>query len=203
MKLSELVKYIPEIDNLDEPTKELVEKILLATEEIESEVNSKRISFGVKSRAEKGLFHGGVAPLGYTRSGNSLVVEQEGANVVRIIFHLYLKGYGYHKIAKILDEEEYLTPSEHQNVELKKKSYWSANSVMRILKNPIYIGKLVCGRYSKDKSEEIVVENSVEPIISTEDFYQVQKVMESKKKTILRRTVKEKSGHKNGQKTLY
>ena len=65
---------------------------------------------------------------------------------------------------------------------------WSANSVLRILKNPVYIGVLTQGkettpsykvrkRIIKPEDEWTVIPDSHEPIIRREDFESVQKVL--------------------------
>ena len=65
---------------------------------------------------------------------------------------------------------------------------WSANSVLRILKNPVYIGVLTQGkettpsykvrkRIIKPEDEWAVIPDSHEPIVRREDFETVQKVL--------------------------
>lgn len=68
------------------------------------------------------------------------------------------------------------------------KALWSAGTVIRVLKNPIYTGVLIQGkettpsykvhkRVTKDESEWSVIEDSHEAIISKIDFDSVQKVL--------------------------
>ena len=71
---------------------------------------------------------------------------------------------------------------------VKEESTWSAGMVLRILKNPVYIGVLEQGRVTtpsykvkrlvrKPREEWAVVENCHEPIIDRYDFESVQKVL--------------------------
>ena len=71
---------------------------------------------------------------------------------------------------------------------LKEESVWDAVMVLRILKNPVYIGVLEQGRVTtpsyrvkrlvvKPREEWAVVENCHEPIIDRYDFESVQKVL--------------------------
>ena len=71
---------------------------------------------------------------------------------------------------------------------LKEESVWDAGMVLRILKNPVYIGVLEQGRVTipsyrvkrlvvKPREEWAVVENCHEPVIDRYDFESVQKVL--------------------------
>ncbi len=73
-------------------------------------------------------------------------------------------------------------------------------TINRMLRNPIYIGTLTQGRettlsykdrrrISVDEDDWIVVEDNHEPIISKKDFYEVQRLLDSK-----RRNKKKKKG---------
>ena len=51
--------------------------------------------------------------LGYDRVGDTYVINEEQAETVRMIYDLYLQGYGSMKIAKILTERK------------KENSFWT------------------------------------------------------------------------------
>lgn len=70
---------------------------------------------------------------------------------------------------------------------------WGHTTINRILRNPIYIGTLTQGkettrsykdrrRIAVDEEDWIVVENNHEPIISEKDFYEVQRLLDSKRR---------------------
>ena len=74
------------------------------------------------------------------------------------------------------------------------KARWSATAILRILKNPVYIGTLIQGREGtpnhkvpkkkiKPREEWFVVRNCHEPIISIETFYNVQRSLEMDTRT--------------------
>ncbi|MFA5576732.1 MAG: recombinase family protein [Tissierellaceae bacterium] len=164
--------------------------------------NNIRSVFKVKMK--KGQFLGSFPPYGYMKDPRDryrLIIDEETANNIKKIYSLYLKGYGTHSIAKILTEEGIEKPSiymkrKYKNFSLpnvSEYSLWGHTTINRILRNPIYIGNLVQGkettvsyknktRVAKDKSEWIVVENSHDAIISKKDFYEVQRLLDSKRR---------------------
>ena len=82
---------------------------------------------------------GSMAPYGYRtfklpgEKGNSLTIEPEEAKVVRMIFDLYgQQGLGYNAIAYRLND---------LNIPARK-GQWSQTSVVNILNNEVYLGKI-------------------------------------------------------------
>jgi len=104
---------------------------------------SKRImNRGRMASVKQGNYIASVRPFGYNKiiagSGkdkfHTLEIKQEEADVVKMIFDLYVnKGYGFAKIAKILDSG---------SVKPLKSDNWSPYSINSILSNPVYIGKI-------------------------------------------------------------
>ncbi len=129
-----------------------------------------------------------------------LVVDEETACIVKEIFALFLDGNGYRKIAGALNGKKYVTPSrsicerytdEGKTFRNRVSDVWTSTHVSRILKNDIYIGTLRLGKTKKlgiktrsiktGKDEHYVFENRHEAIISKEDFYAVQEMIEKHK----------------------
>ena len=76
-------------------------------------INTREI---LKNKKENGLYATAWMPYGYIKDPKDkyhLVIEDEGAVVVRRIFDDYLKGIGAEKIATALNEERILPPYEH------------------------------------------------------------------------------------------
>lgn len=117
-----------------------------------------KIKSVLKNNAEKGRAPSGVIrPFGYTSDANKmLVIEGEEAKIVVEIYNFCLNGYGSGKIAKVLNEKGVHTKthrlilqnklgqiegssfSKSSNNPFKK---WAPNTVLSILKNPLYKGK--------------------------------------------------------------
>ena len=127
---------------------------------------------------------------------NTVCIDKEGAEVVRIIFELYTSGYGYKKIAKYLTEHHYPTGKALIKKQLEGKDsdsskivpnpVWSHMSVAKIISNDFYIGTLrqkvwtrsgINKKYIRvDKKEQYVFENHHEPIISKEVFEKAKEI---------------------------
>ena len=96
----------------------------------------RRMNAGMKAAKREGKFIGSHAPYGYERyklegRGWSLRPIPAEAEVVRMIFDLYLSGLGYCKIEKRLNELQIPAP---------KGDKWSAGTIPGILRNAHYIG---------------------------------------------------------------
>lgn len=146
----------------------------------ESASMSKRIKFGKRVSAEKGRVPN--LCYGYIKTkGNyyNLTINEEEAEVVRKIFDLYVnKGYGTHRIAKVLND---------RGLTSLRGVPWSTTAVSRLLKNKIYAGYVVNGkteiknfiertRNVKDQSEWIEVEKPDLRIVPLELWEKAQNI---------------------------
>ena len=128
---------------------------------------------------------------------NKLVVDEFAADIVRDMLQWKLEGVSPQDIANTLNRLGVLSPMEYKrSLEMKfttpfktnPKAVWSAATVIRILKNPVYTGVLIQGkattpsykvhkRVTKAESEWCVIENNHEAIVSQMLFDNVQKVL--------------------------
>ncbi len=145
---------------------------------------SRKIRSSLRFKIERGEYLGN-APYGYKKSAierNRLVIEEEQAQVVRLIYSLYLSGFGYSSIAGRLNERGIPSPSEKK---------WNRISVRRILISRVYIGDTVQGISEKvsfkskktrrlPEDEWVVTEGTHEGIVSDEEFEQVQRLRQSR-----------------------
>lgn len=114
--------------------------------------------------------------------------------IVKKIFKDFLAGKSIGEIMNELINEKVPTPSQYRGVKNTQKiitGAWNATTIRRILKSEIYIGNIIQNRKQKisykvkkqistDKSDWIKVENVHEPIISLEDFEQVQQIFKKR-----------------------
>ena len=120
--------------------------ILAAFAQLERSQIKERLQMGKRGRAKKGLWHGGIqVPIGYDYV-EGMLVKNDDAPQVKMIFDMYLKGTGIRDIARYMSEH-------HTN----KYSSWNCLVTIRnILQNPIYIGKI--NEY--DGQHEAIIDNS-------------------------------------------
>lgn len=142
---------------------------------------SQEVRRGMKKNAEKGV-HQSTVPYGYDQIGkNEYKINEKEADVVRYIFDTFQSKNGVQSsIVKYLN---------NSNIKTKKGNKWELKTVKYILENPFYVGKIRWnvsdrsnnGNKMRDESEWIISEGSHEPIISQEQFDDVQRIIKGKK----------------------
>ncbi|MCL2217490.1 MAG: recombinase family protein [Defluviitaleaceae bacterium] len=160
---------------------EFVLTIFGALAQEESANTSKRVKFGKQRNAEKGRVPNLV--FGYDKTKGdffNLTINKNEAIVVQRIFTMYVnEGYGAAKISQVLNSE---------GIRTKRGAAWSQNAIARILKNELYIGKVINGkeeitdfltgvRRDKDESEWKIVDRPDLAIISLELHAQAQETL--------------------------
>lgn len=169
---------------------------------------SRKVKSAFKVKFAEGAYYGAYAPLGYRKDPENkgkLLIDEETRWIVEKIFQLASQGCGGAKIAKQLISEEVPTPSwiNFQKYgtfahifadEPESKRYaWTIAQVKTILKNEVYIGNSVHYKQStvsfkskkkvrKPESEWFRVEDTHEPIIEKEVFYQVQEQIKARRR---------------------
>lgn len=199
------VRFIAVNDNYDSlGDKKASDDLIIPFKNLINEAYCRDISVKIRSQLEikrkNGQFLGSFAAFGYLKdeqNKNKLVVDQYAADIVRDIFKWKLEGVSPQDIADALNKLGVLSPMEYKrslgmkfttSFKTNSKALWSAGTVIRVLKNPIYTGVLIQGkettpsykvhkRVTKDESEWTIIEDSHEAIISKIDFDSVQKVL--------------------------
>ena len=172
----------------DRPEGIMMESLLEAMAEYYSRNLALEVEKGKRENALKGLHIGGVPPLGYDVDPQTkrLIINPYEAEAVKLIFSMYLDGLSYGEIVKKLNHSGYKT---------KQGGEFVTNSLHNVLRNPKYMGLYTYSRSEpKDvdnkrnghryKADEdiIKVEGGCPAIVSRDDFEQVQKRMESRKR---------------------
>ena len=151
----------------------------------ESHTKSEIMNSSIEMRFKRGIF---LTPelLGYDKDEDgNLVVNEEEAKTVRLIFFSYLYGYSAQMIADALTALERLTK--------RGNMFWSSGSVLQILQNERYCGDVLARKtftpnYLNHKSKKNKHERNQyrqrmhhEAIITREDFFAVQKLIRNAK----------------------
>lgn len=85
--------------------------ILSSFNQMESENIQMRTQMGRKAKASKGGYAGGKPPIGYKVVNGELVIDEEGAKIVRLVFALRKQGMTLMGIADKLNNDGYKTKS--------------------------------------------------------------------------------------------
>ena len=151
----------------------------------ESHTKSEIMNASVEMRFKRGIF---LTPklLGYDHDDNgNLVINEEEAKTVRLIFFSYLFGYTTQQIADALTDLDRLTK--------RGSDVWSAGSVLQILSNERYCGDVLARKtftpnYLNHKSKrnnhdrnQYRQKDHHEAIITRDDFFAVQKLIRNAK----------------------
>lgn len=168
---------------------EMLLTVLAAFAQEESRSISANITWGVRKRFEEGQERWANV-FGYRKdfdTGETYIIVEEEAKVVRLIFDLYEKGLSTSKIGKELQKRGILTPAG--------KVVWEGALVRSILVNDKYCGDLILQKYvTKDHLTHAFVKNDGEEapmyyikdhhkaIVSREQFNRVQRILEYRNK---------------------
>ena len=167
---------------------------------------SKKTKAALNVRKKKGDYVAGSVPFGYKRDETNkyqLVIDEEAANIVKMIFELARENKGTFEISNYLNERNIKTSLQykkelgykccHNNVNVNEidKLKWSPTAVATILRNEAYLGNTIQNKYSHisykihkcQKNEEnkwTKVENTHEALVSKEDFNYINERLFSK-----------------------
>jgi len=167
---------------------ELLLSILSAVYQQEVENTSANVKKGLRMKMQRGELVGFQGCLGYDYDPEtkSISLNEEEAEIVRLIFRLYLKGHGCNMIGRELMKRGYKTK--------RGNPHWSDTTVLGILKNEKYKGDVRMGktftvnpinkRRLKNLGEEdqIYIHDHHPAIITPEEFERVQQICEARSK---------------------
>ncbi|MCD8337848.1 MAG: recombinase family protein [Lachnospiraceae bacterium] len=161
---------------------------------------SIKIRSQLDTKRKNGLFIGSFTAYGYRKdekNKNHLVVDEYAAGIVRSIFQMKKEGTSQQRIADRLNQMGVLPPTEYKQscglnynngFRVGENPVWCAATVTRILRNEVYTGMVVQGKYRKvnykvHKMQKIREEDWIrvpdmhESIIPQETFDCVQELL--------------------------
>ena len=198
------VRYISLLDGIDtgvDSTANDITPFRAILNDMYAKDISKKIKSVKREKQRRGLFIGGKPAYGYKMhptEKNKIVIDQEAAFVVRRIFALALSGMSCRKIADVLNGEGVPAPAAYARLPAVRDGRctgrWSGERISDMLQNQTYIGNMVQGRTVKIsyKSRKclkqppenwVVVEGTHEPLVDTETFRTVGRLLDSRRHT--------------------
>lgn len=200
------VRFISIVDRYDSAEANCSRELLLISlknlmHEMYAKDISKKVGSTFRMKQEKGMFYrSATVPYGYkmNESGTNYIICEQTAPIVREIFKQCSQGISNYAISRWLYDNHVYTSQQYiwsGNVYKKPEEelkIWHCSTIKRILKNPVYIGRVV--RHKSEQSffvgkkaspvpehEQIVIENNHEPIIEKPMFEIVQKILSQTK----------------------
>ena len=139
--------------------------------------NADNMRWTMRKKFEEGQIIIGSGIYGYRLKEGNLMIEESEADIVRLIFYLYLNGMGKQGIANML--------TRRGAVNYHGNTRWAAVTVANMLKNEKYCGDMLLQKtvviggkthQNNGHADQYYVENSHEGIISREDFERAQEI---------------------------
>jgi len=163
---------------------------------------SAKIRAVKRSSFQAGKYIGCYAPYGYLKSPEDkhvLIIDPATAPIVKRIFDLRCQGFGYRKIAAVLNSDKIPTPRDYYYLQAGSTNprgetpYWSDMTVKAILRNEVYLGHTVQNKtgnvsykvhkqVGKPEAEWIRVEGTHEPLVSMEVWELVRTIEQSQRR---------------------
>lgn len=121
----------------------LMLNVLLSFAQFEREITGERIRDKIAASKKKGMWMGGVPPMGYDVVGRQLVVNDTDAATIRRVFSLYLEEKTVPALLERLEREDIRTAARYS---AKGNHYgnrpFTRGHLYKLLANPIYIGRV-------------------------------------------------------------
>ncbi|MDU6791334.1 MAG: recombinase family protein, partial [Anaerococcus sp.] len=146
---------------------------------------------GRKQKAREGKWNGGFAPIGYKLQDGELIINEDEAKAIKMIFDLYTNSdMGANGVAKYLASLDIRKPIRQNG----KSLYFSASLIRQILDNSVYNGKItygrrktkkdkITGKISQEKADNYIISKGIhEAIIDDELWELTQKKRKSQAK---------------------
>lgn len=171
--------------NTFDPKSEMVLSFMATLAQEESHTKSEIMNASIEMRFRRGIFLTPIL-LGYDHDEDgNLVINEEEAKIVNLIFMMYLNGCTCQEIADTLTELGCMTK--------KGNTVWSPGSILQILQNERHCGDVLAHKtytpnYLNHKSKKNMQNrpqyrkrNHHEAIISRDDFIAVQRLISNAK----------------------
>ncbi|MDY3929501.1 MAG: recombinase family protein [Clostridia bacterium] len=200
------IRFVSVVDNADTANKgnKKSRQINGLVNEWYLEDMSDNIKSVLTNRRQNGFHIGAFALYGYKKDPDlkgHLIIDEEAAAVVREIFTLFAQGMGKTAIARLLNDRGIPNPTEYKRLhgmrykqpQSKNGTLWKYFAISDMLKNEMYIGNMVQGKYGsisyktkqnkpRPKSEWYIAKGTHEPIIDRELWDRVQKMISERAK---------------------
>ena len=156
--------------DLSVPENKMMLAFYLAAPEVENDRRALNVIHGMRRARKEGRYMG-LAPVGYTNktdeAGRKLICPKEPqANILRWAFNKISEG--------VYNTEQIFKMAKEKGFTCTKGLFWFA------IRNPLYCGKIFIPKYKDEESR--FVKGLHEPIISEALYYQVQDVLDGRKR---------------------
>jgi len=136
--------------------------VLLSFAQFEREVTSERIRDKIAASKKKGMWMGGYPPLGYDIQNRRIVPNPAEAESVRLIFERYTELRSIVKLGQDLKTRGIEGKSwKTQKGRIHEAGHLTNGGLQRLLRNPIYIGKIRHGEIIHEGDHEAILDEAL------------------------------------------
>lgn len=142
-------------ENIDTstPVGRLIRNVLIDFAQFEREVIAEQIRDNLVVNAKRGRWNGGKPPYGYEFKDKQLIPLPTEVDIVKYIFQRFKEGAGANVVRNELFDMGITPPN--------KQKFWRKNTILEIIRNPVYIGQLrYAGKVYTGQHEAIIDENT-------------------------------------------
>ncbi len=160
--------------DLSIPENKMMLAFYLAAPEVENDRRALNVIHGMRRARKEGRYMG-LAPIGYANkadeSGRKYIAPKEPqAGILRWSFEQLADG--------VFNTEQVFKMAKEKGFKATKSLFWFA------IRNPVYCGKIFLAKYKEEESQ--FIKGTHEPIISEALYYQVQDVLDGRKRSTYR-----------------
>ena len=182
------VHFLSDNINTFQPDSELRLTIMSSIAQEEIRKLSERVRFGYKRSVEKGVVPGSNNIYGYTKNKGKLVIDEEQAKTIKLIFETYVsENIGVHRLGFKLYDEHGITNYSGKPI--------SGTVIKNIIRNPKYKGYFcahkettvdyhnrVRKRFKKDEWIVYKDNETCPPIVSEEIWDKANEILDARSK---------------------
>jgi site-specific DNA recombinase len=143
--------------------------VLLSFAQFEREVTAERIRDKIAASKKKGMWMGGVVPLGYQVRDRKLIIEEAEAAIVRHLFDLYLELRSVRALVEEAEASGLRGRMTKGSVATVIGKPFGRGNLYHLLSNPIYLGKI--------RHHDKIYDGEHPPIIDVEVFARAQALL--------------------------
>ncbi len=157
--------------DLSIPENKMMLAFYLAAPEVENDRRALNVIHGMRRARKEGRYMG-LAPIGYANktdeAGRKYIAPKEPqASIIKWAFGQIADG--------VFNTEQVLKMAKEKGFTGTKSLFWFA------IRNPVYCGKIFIEKYKEEEAQ--IVKGTHEPIITEATYYQVQEVLDGRKRS--------------------
>lgn len=136
--------------------------VLLSFVQFEREVGAERIRDKIAASRQKGMWMGGTVPIGYDVQNKKLIINQQEADMVRLIFDKYCQCKSEREVCQFINKAGYRAKERKYRTsdEVKSRLFTHAK-ISYLLRNPLYKGKVVHKGKIYDGQHEAIISEDI------------------------------------------